>query len=321
MTRYKRNILITGVTGQDGRLLANCFASEDRVIGSSRREINISETRRLGLMSENISVVKLNLNKSAEIEDLIHKYDITHIYHTSGQSSVAKSFQIPTETEESIVGSCLGILEAIKKYPRVKLFNFVSSECFGNCPVDGANESTNFNPGSPYANAKVSTVHLCEYYQRHMGLDIVNLFLFNHESNLRSEVFVTHKIAKTAFQIKKRLKDRIELGNISMFRDWMWAPELVMFLTKNIDTTMPGRLVLGSGTSITIEDFATKVFEIFDLELSKYLVISKKYQRPHEIEFSLSNPQLACRSFDWNPSITGLKVAQQLCKIYRDKKT
>jgi len=314
----RKIVLITGVSGQDGQLLIKKLAStQSLIIGTTRTKPSLVTLRSRYKMYKNICFEQVDLNNSYELSKVIEKHQPTHIYHLSAQSSVGKSFINPLETEKSIIDSTFNILDCIKHDADIKLFNFVSSECFGECDTTGANEKTFFKPKSPYANAKVSSAMLLEMYRRKFGVQATNIFLFNHESELRSSQFVTHKIVLAAKMISLNKENILTLGNLDIHRDWVWAPDVIDFLIDMQDRSLPKRLVLGNGAALSLRDFVKEVFSQFDLSYEKYLNISPDLMRPHDIKYSKADPFFARSEFGWNPKVSGLGVARKLADFYK----
>lgn len=306
-------VLVTGCTGQDGNLLLDILPKYNcKVIGTTR---SVESARLLREYHKNdplVDVYDLDLSNITLVKKFIDTVNPSIIFHLAAQSSVARSFISPDETHASIMDTTYNILQSIVD-KNCRLINFASSECFGECSDIGANEQTNFKPVSPYGVAKVGSVLMAETFARQYGLTATNLFLFNHESLNRPKKFVTSKIVDTAVNIFKKKEDTIVMGNCDVVRDWLWARELLEFVVK-YRNKMPPRLVLGSGIETTLREFAEAIFEHLDLDFGRHLRTDEKFTRPDEILFSKADCQLAHRTLDWSPQISGTQVAQKLIR-------
>ena len=313
LTKTTETILITGCSGQDGRLLIDHLSILDlNVIGTTRSLTKLNALTKLYRNRRNVKIVQLNLENFSDTELFISSYKPDTVFHLAAQSSVGLSYADALVTERSILDVTYNLITAMRHNRSAKFFNFCSSECFGECPSDGANENTNFMPVSPYANAKISAALLVETFIRQNNLNATNLFLFNHESQFRKATFVTAKIIDTALEIKNNKAKKLVLGNLDIYRDWCWADEMMAFLTKIRNSQLPERLVLGSGTTMLLRDFVDIIFNSLELDTCKFVITDQKYLRSTDIKYSLSNPSLATNEFNWKPTLIGPGVVMQL---------
>ena len=222
--------LICGITGQDGTYLAKLLVDKGyEVIGTSRDAMvaSMEHLQRVGVQ-ERVQVISMAINDFRSVLSVIQQYLPDEIYNLAGQTSVGLSFEQPVEAMESICLGTLNILEAIRfvKQP-IRIYNAGSSECFGDTGAAAADENTPFSPRSPYAVAKSSAYWLVQNYRDAYGLFACSGILFNHESPIRPQRFVTQKIVRAAARIARNGSGTLELGSIDIHRDWGWAPEYV----------------------------------------------------------------------------------------------
>ncbi|MDO9023520.1 GDP-mannose 4,6-dehydratase, partial [Zwartia sp.] len=199
------------------------------VVGTSRdaSASRFEGLQRLGIYSE-VEKTSMAINDFRSVLHTVKRYAPDVIYNLAGQTSVGLSFDQPVETMESIAGGTLNMLEALRFADRpIRFYNAGSSECFGDTGDSPADENTPFHPRSPYAVAKSSAHWLVRNYREAYGLFACTGILFNHESPLRPERFVTQKIVKSAARIARGDSGRLRLGNIEVKRDWGWAPDYV----------------------------------------------------------------------------------------------
>ena len=248
--KHKKRALISGISGQDGAYLAKLLLDKGyEVFGSSRdaQMANFSNLKRLGIY-DHIGFESMALNDFRSVLQTLAKVNPDELYNLAGQSSVGLSFQQPVETLESISVGTLNLLEAIRfiKLP-VKFYNACSSECFGDTGGLAAIETTPFKPRSPYAVAKAAAFWELANYREAYGLFACSGILFNHESPLRPERFVTRKIVAAACRIAGGSKEKLRLGNISIARDWGWAPEYVEAMWLMLQQEQPDDYVIATG--------------------------------------------------------------------------
>ncbi len=222
--------LICGISGQDGAYLAQLLLSKGYSVCGTSRDAQISSFQNLmGLgIREQVKLESMALTDFRSVLQILTKIDPDEVYNLAGQSSVGLSFEQPVETLESVATGTLNLLEAIRFLGKpIKLYNAGSSECFGDLGEDTADETTPFRPRSPYGVAKATAFWQVANYREAYGLFACSGILFNHESPLRPERFVTQKIVSTACRIAAGSLEKLFLGNMSIQRDWGWAPEYV----------------------------------------------------------------------------------------------
>lgn len=225
------------------------------------------------------------------------------VYFLSGQSSVGLSFEQPLETLESITLSALNMLEAIRFIERpIKLYHAGSSECFGDVGECASDEKTPFHPRSPYAVAKASAYWLVSNYREAYGLFACNGILFNHESPLRPNKFVTKKIISTACRILNGSKEILELGNLNIVRDWGWAPDYVEAMWLMLQQDKVDDYIIATGEANSLEDFVSFTFGSIGLDWRQHVIINSSLFRPTDMYWSQGNPLKAKKILGWEPS-------------------
>jgi len=294
--------LICGVSGQDGAYLAELLLSKGyQVCGASRnaQASSFHNLTKLGIQ-DRISLVSIALTDFRSALQALVKFQPDEIYNLAGQSSVGLSFEQPVETMESIVVGTLNLLEAIRfSGQQVKLYHAGSSECFGDIGLQAADELTPFRPRSPYAVAKAAAYWEVANYREAYNLFACTGILFNHESPLRPKHFVTRKIVSSACRIAAGSKEKLHLGNITIMRDWGWAPEYVEAMWKLLQQQQPDDFVIATGESHTLEEFVEVVFTVLGLNWHDHVVIDNELYRPTDISVSKANPEKAEKKFGW----------------------
>jgi GDPmannose 4,6-dehydratase len=297
-----RTALILGVTGQDGAYLSHLLLGKGyRVVGTSRdaQMANTSRLERLGIR-EGLEIVSLAPNDFRSVLKVVSGVAPDEIYNLAGQTSVGLSFEQPVECMESIAGGTLNLLEVIRYLGApVRLFNAGSSECFGDTGRTPANEDTPFRPRSPYAVAKATAYWQVANYREAYGLFACTGILANHESPLRPERFVTQKIIQGVKAIKAGRQERLQLGNLDIWRDWGWAPEYVEAMHLMLQPEQPRDYVIASGTSHSLGEFAAAAFEQADLVAAENMDTSEALMRPSDISYSAMNPSRISQDLGW----------------------
>ena len=277
----KKSILIFGITGQDGSLLANEYLKKKfKVYGviTTRRK-NFSNLKKLKIIKKINLLSCLNVNKK-KIEYLVKKSRCSIIYLLSGISSVSKSQEYKYET---ILSSNLILIEIIEflrinSLNKIKVFNASSGEIFGD-NIGKNNEDSKNNPLSYYGIAKTISLNISKAYRKQFKLKIFNGILFNHESNLRPKTFVIKKVIHGANMILNKRIKRISLGNTNVFRDWGWAPEYVKILYKIMKTSEPDDYIIATGKITKLDSIVKKIFNNYKLNKNKHIKKSKKLNR------------------------------------------
>jgi GDPmannose 4,6-dehydratase len=294
--------LICGVSGQDGTYLADLLLGKGyEVVGSARdaQTASLHNHEKLGIAGR-VQMESMATHDFRSVLQVLNKVQPDEIYNLSGQSSVGLSFDQPVETLDSIIAGTLNLLEVIRFLGRpVRFYNAGSSECFGNTDQGGATEEAQFRPRSPYAVAKSAAYWLVANYREAYGLHASTGILFNHESPLRPTRFVTRKIVSAACRISMGSKEQLSLGNISIRRDWGWAPEYVDMMWRMVQQKNAEDFVIATGESHSLEEFVQEAFAQLGLDWRAHTVVNESLFRPTDIAEGKGNASKAERLLGW----------------------
>jgi GDPmannose 4,6-dehydratase len=302
-----RVALIFGISGQDGAYLAHLLLSKGYIVHGVSRDAELTSFARLERLGirDRVTLHSGNLGEFRSVVELMNKVEPSEIYNLAGQSSVALSFELPVETFGSIAVGTFNILEYMRLMKHsVRLFQAVSSECFGNTqyPLD---EAGAFRPRSPYAVAN-------SIYREAYGLHVCSGILSNHESPLRSTRFVTHKIVRAAIDIAQGSNQRLMLGNVDIARDWGWAPEYVEAMWCVLQHDEPGDYVIATGQTNSLTDMIAAIFEIFGLDWQAHVDTDASLFRPSELHRVELDPTRARERLGWTARSKMREVARHL---------
>lgn len=314
-----KRALICGISGQDGAYLARLLLEKGyAVYGTSRdaQATTFTNLARLGIR-ERVSLESVAVSDFRSVLQVLMKVQPDEVYNLAGQSSVGLSFQQPVETLESITVATLTLLEAIRFTGRpIRFYNAGSSECFGEIGDSAADESTPFRPRSPYAVAKAAAFWEVANYREAYGLYACSGILFNHESPLRPERFVTKKIVAAACRIAAGNREKLHLGNISIRRDWGWAPEYVEAMWRMLQQDKPNDFVIATGACHSLEEFIKAAFDAAGLDWREHVAHDDALLRPTDLMVGRGNPAQAAKLLGWQaryrmPDVVRMMVEAQ----------
>lgn len=324
MTQPQRTALICGISGQDGSYLARLLLQKGyRVVGVSRdaQVSSFANLVKLGIR-DHVEVASMALSDFRSVLQVLAKYQPDEIYNLAGQSSVGLSFEQPVETLESISIGTLNLLEVIRFLDRdIRLYSAGSSECFGDTGDTPANEQTPFRPRSPYAVAKAAAFWQVANYREAYGLFACSGIVFNHESPLRPERFVTQKIVRAASRIAAGSKERLVLGRLDIQRDWGWAPEYVEAMWRMLRMTEPQDFVIATGQTHSLEDFVAEAFSTLGLDWRSHVDSDTALFRPSELLISRADPSRAVARLDWKAQLDMGDVVRGMVAAYKNSAT
>jgi GDPmannose 4,6-dehydratase len=316
-----KRALVTGVTGQDGSYLAELLLSKGyEVHGLVRRSSSFNTDRIDHLYKDfhdpqaRIYLHYGDLSVSGHLTDLIHAVHPEEIYHLGAQSHVRVSFDMPEYTGDVTGLGTLRLLEAIRKTGvPAKFYQASSSEMFGAAPAP-QNETTPFEPQSPYASAKVYAYYVARNYRKAYNLFVCNGILFNHESPRRGETFVTRKITRAATRIKLGLQEKLYLGNLEAKRDWGFAGDYVEAMWLMMQQEGPDDYVVATGETHSVREFAERVFGKLGLAYEKHVEIDPRYFRPTEVNLLLGDAGKARKKLGWEPKVKFEQLIDMMVK-------
>nr|VFK22125.1 MAG: GDPmannose 4,6-dehydratase [Candidatus Kentron sp. LPFa]VFK35137.1 MAG: GDPmannose 4,6-dehydratase [Candidatus Kentron sp. LPFa] len=325
--------LITGITGQDGAYLAQLLLEKKyRVYGAFRRvsTVDFWRIKELGIDEHpNLRLMELDLTDQGNCLSVIKACEPDEVYNLAAQSFVKLSFDQPHTTAQITALGVLNILEAIRLVnPKIRFYQASTSEMFGKVHAVPQDEETVFHPRSPYGVAKLYAHWITLNYRESYDIFGCSGILFNHESPLRGEEFVTRKITSSIARIKLGLQDTLELGNLDARRDWGFAGEYVEGMWRMLQTDEPDTYVLATGKTKTIRDFLKLAFQyaemdvefsgseqeeiVTDTKTNKVIMrINPRYYRPAEVDLLIGNPKKAKEKLGWETKTT----LDELCKI------
>ena len=302
MRKNKIKSLIFGISGQDGSYLSHFLLGKGHDIYGTTRNIgkkNLDNLNKLGVLNK-IKIIKCDAKNFKIVKKIIKKIKPQEIYYLCGQSSVTKSFTNPAETFKSNTLGLLNILEIVKEINnKIKVFNAVSGQFYENRKNNIYNEKSYIAPQSPYGVSKASSFWLTKIFREWYGIKCCSGILFNHESPLRSNEFVTKKIINHCKLIKKGKLKHLYLGNINIYRDWGWAPEYVEAMYLMLRQKHPKDLVIGSGKRHSLRSFVYEVFRLLNISRSSLKINIKKLMRKRDIRTYKADPKLAKKILKW----------------------
>lgn len=318
--------LITGVTGQDGAYLAELLLNKGYEVHGVKRRSSMFNTARIDhlytdLHEDNVKFILHygDMTDSTNLIRIVQDVQPDEIYNLAAMSHVKVSFDTPEYTANVDAIGTLRLLEAIRILgleKKTRFYQASTSELYGKVMEVPQSETTPFYPGSPYAVAKLYAFWIVKNYREAYGMYACNGILFNHESPLRGETFVTRKITRGVAKIKLGLQDKIYLGNISAKRDWGHAKDYVEGMWRMLQQDVADDFVLATGTTTTVREFITMSFKEVDIDIEwsgeginekgtnkatgKVIVeIDEKYFRPTEVDLLIGDPSKAKRELGW----------------------
>lgn len=330
-----KTAFVSGISGQDGAYLAKLLLENDyRVIGGDRRTARGSLWRldELGIKKD-IEITDFELAEITNIMRVIEQNHIDEFYNLAAQSFVGASFEMPTMTSDITGLGVLRILEAIRKTnPKIKFYQASTSEMFGKAQQIPQNEQTQFYPRSPYGISKLFGHWMTVNYRESYNMFACSGILFNHESPLRGEEFVTRKISLGLTSIKKGSQAILELGNLEAKRDWGFAGDYVEAMWMMLQYDKPDDYVIASGISHSVKEFIDKACQLLGIELiwegigidskgidrksGKVLIqVNPKYYRPSEVDYLLGDATKARRILGWQPKVSFDNLVELMIKF------
>lgn len=317
-----KKALIIGVSGQDGAYLATLLLKKGYQVYGTSRDHEASSFSNLSVLGikDQVYLRSMSASDFRSVLTILQEVEPDEIYNLAGQTSVGLSFSCPVETFESISVGTIHILECLRLLQRkVRFYNAGSSEVFGNTS-EPASEKTPFQPRSPYATAKAAAHYAVSNYREAYGLFACTGILFNHESPLRSERFVTKKIISAVVRIAAGSQERLKLGNIAIHRDWGWAPEYVEAMWRILQHETPEDFIIATGRMHSLEEFIHKAFAGVGLKSEHYMDSEASLFRPSDIEKSVGNPAKADSVLKWRAEVKLDEIVSRLIEAEMKQK-
>ena len=318
-----KTAFVTGISGQDGSYLAKLLLEKGyHVVGGERRNAsgNLWRLKKLGI-EDSIEISDFELSEFTNIYRNIDKYKPDEFYNLAAQSFVASSFEMPTMTADITAVGVSRVLEAIKQInPKIKFYQASSSEMFGKVTTTPQNESTPFHPRSPYAVSKLFGHWMTVNYRESYKMFACSGILFNHESPLRGEQFVTRKITLGLSNILKNNQEYLELGNLDSKRDWGYAADYVYAMYLMLQKKEPDDYVIATGKTYSVRDFINQACKVLKIDLEwvgegideiginkkngkAIIKINPKYYRPAEVDLLLGDYSKSKEKLNWQPKV------------------
>jgi GDPmannose 4,6-dehydratase len=297
---------ITGVTGQDGTYLARDLLAEGVEVHGLVRRSSASA------VESGVIVHEGDLRDAVLVGELVERLQPDELYHLGGQSSVAASWEDPVATMQETGNPVAAILHAVATRSRgTRVVNASSAEIFGAAPAP-QNEATPIMPTTPYGAAKALGHHLVRAY-RESGVHASSCILYNHESPLRPERFVTRRITSAVARIARGRQQALELGNLDAARDWSWAPDVVDALRRAARHPVPSDYVIGSGHLHTVRDLVVTAFAAAGIDDGESRVVADPaLLRPVDSAVQQADPAKALADLGWTPTVGFEEIVQRM---------
>ena len=343
-----KKALITGITGQDGYYLTKFLLKKGYQVHGIKRRTSLINTQRIdeffndkNLHNKNFTLYHGDMTDSSSLISILNKVKPNEIYNLAAQSHVKVSFEIPEYTANSDAIGVLRLLEAVRSanlINKTKIYQASTSELYGKVKDTPQNENTPFYPRSPYGVAKLYAYWIVVNYREAYNFFACNGILFNHESPLRGETFVTRKITIGLSKIKLGLQKNLILGNLDAKRDWGHAKDYVEAMWKMMQLKKPDDFVIATGKQYSVREFvniAAKNLDInikwigkginekgIDKKTGKIIIkVGKNYFRPTEVETLLGDSKKAKKILKWQPKITFNQMVKEMIESdYNEQK-
>lgn len=331
--------LITGITGQDGAYLAELLLKKGYTVHGIKRRSSLFNTQRVDHLYEDQHEkgVKFflhygDLTDSTNLIRIVQETQPDEIYNLAAQSHVRVSFETPEYTANADALGCLRLLEAIrilKLEKKTKFYQASTSELYGEVLEIPQKETTPFNPRSPYGAAKAYSFFITKNYREAYGMFACNGILFNHESPVRGETFVTRKITRAAAKISLGLQKKLYLGNLDAERDWGHAKDYVEGMYRMLQQNEPDDFVLATGKKISVKKFAELAFAETGMKIEwkgkgenekgintqsgkTIIEVDRRYFRPTEVDLLVGDASKARKQLGWIPKITVEELVKEM---------
>lgn len=330
--------LITGITGQDGAYLAELLIEKGYKVHGIKRRSSLINTARIDHLYQDpheenpkMTLHYGDMTDSASLIRIVQETQPDEIYNLAAQSHVGVSFEMPEYTANADALGALRILEAIKILgleKKTRFYQASTSELYGLVQEVPQSEATPFYPRSPYAVAKLYAYWITVNYREAYGMYACNGILFNHESPIRGETFVTRKITRALSHIKEGLEECLYLGNLDALRDWGHARDYVELQWLMLQQDKPVDYVIGTGVQYSVQQFVEEAANCLDMPLTWHgegadkhakdssgktiVAVDPRYFRPTEVETLLADPTKAKKELGWEPKVTFKELVKEM---------
>lgn len=300
----KKRALITGINGQDGSYLAEHLLERGYTVHGLVRRASERNHDRIAHLLDDIELVNGDLLDQTSLVSAVREIRPHEIYNLAAQSFVPASFSQPVLTGEFNGLGVTRLLDAVRIVdPKIRFYQASSSEMFGNVETAPQDETTKFQPRSPYGVAKLYGHWMTVNFRESYGLYAVSGILFNHESPRRGSEFVTRKITLTAARIAAGHQKQLRLGNLDARRDWGYTGDYVAAMRLMLQQSAPRDYVIGTGESHSVREFVEEAFGILDLDWREHVVADPALERPADVDSLVADPRRARTELGWKPTV------------------
>ena len=303
-----KNMLITGITGQDGSYLAELALEKGYNVYGLKRRTSSSDYGNVNHIKNEINFIDGDIEDPSSLTNAISIAKPDEVYNLAAQSFVGSSWRIPIMTGTVNAIGVTNLLEAIKQVkPDAKFYQASTSEMFGKVQETPQKESTPFYPRSPYGVAKLYGHWITVNYRESYDMFATSGILFNHESPRRGIEFVTRKITDAVAKIKLGQQKELRLGNLDAKRDWGFAKDYVECMWLMLQQDTPSDYVIATGETHTVREFCQLAFGAVGLNYEDYVVVDPAFYRAAEVDILLGDPTKARKTLGWNPTKTSFQ--------------
>jgi GDPmannose 4,6-dehydratase len=316
-----KKALITGISGQDGSYLSEYLLSLGYEVHGILRRHSVAENQDARIQQLDVITHYGDLTDELSLIRILQEVQPDEIYNLAAMSHVRISTDMPSFTIKTNSLGVLNMLELARLIcPQAKFYQASSSEMFGNSiDEDGCQRlTTPMTPVSPYGCSKVLAFNLVRHYRAAYNKHYTNGILFNHESPRRGSNFVTNKVVKTAVQIKKGLRDKLELGNLDSSRDWGHSKDYVKAMYMIMQHQEPGDWVVATGDTRTVRDFCRYTFDKLGMNYEDYVVQNPKFMRPEELRYLRGDSEPIRKILGWEPEYTFESMLDEMIEFWME---